>query len=311
MSLLEVKNLRTYFNSFHGVVKAVDGISFELNAKETLGIVGESGSGKSQTAMSILKLLAPNQEIAEGQILFDGHDITKYNDQQYSKIRGNEIAIIFQDAISCLNPVFTIEYQICELLQFHQKLSKKDAVNKAIELLESVKISNPKTVLKQYPHQLSGGMSQRVMIAIALACKPKILIADEPTTALDVIIQAEIIALMNELKEKYNTAIIFITHDLGVIYQIANYIIVMNNGRIVEKAPAKQLINRPAHPYTKQLLNAFLMTGVSQISKHMENVLSEPLSDLAPYTIEWAKTGIVDEQWYEVEPHHFIACTLK
>ena len=218
MSLLEVKNLHTYFKTKKGIVKAVNDVTYSLEAGKTLGIVGESGSGKSVSAMSIIKLLDGNGYIESGDIIFNGRDILKASDKDMYNIRGNEISVIFQEPMTSLNPVFTVERQIGEVLQIHQKLSKKEARAKVASLLADVKIPNPDRVAKQYPFQLSGGMRQRVMIAMALACKPKLLIADEPTTALDVTIQAQILKLMNELKQQTCTSILFITHDLGVIH---------------------------------------------------------------------------------------------
>lgn len=231
MDLLEVDNLHTYFDTKRGTVKAVKGVTFSLKRGKTLGIVGESGSGKSQTAMSILQLFQRNQYIAEGQIRFEGKNILELSKKELLKIRGNDISMIFQEPMTSLNPVFTIKAQLTEALKLHQHVDNKTATLRAYELLEAVKITDTKRVAKQYPHQLSGGMSQRVMIAMALACNPKLLIADEPTTALDVIIQAEILKLMNELKDKLDTSILFITHDLGVISKMADDVIVMHGGK--------------------------------------------------------------------------------
>ena len=227
MRLLEINKLHTYFSTRKGLIKAVNGVSFTIDEGKTLGLVGESGSGKSQTAMSILQLFEPNQKIYEGEIIYKGEDITKYSRSQMEKIRGNEISMIFQEPMSSLNPVFTVEKQISEVLMLHKKMSKKEAAKRCEELLASVKIPNPHVVAKQYPFELSGGMNQRVMIAMALACEPKLLIADEPTTALDVTIQAQILRLMNDLKNRLNTSILFITHDLGVINQMADEVAVM------------------------------------------------------------------------------------
>ena len=243
MSLLEVKNLHTYFTTKKGIVKAVNDVSYTLEAGKTLGIVGESGSGKSVSAMSIIKLLDGNGYIDSGEILFDGRNILQASLKDLHHIRGNEISVIFQEPMTSLNPVFTVERQIGEVLQLHQHMNKKDARAKAVSLLADVKIPNPERVAKQYPFQLSGGMRQRVMIAMALACKPKLLIADEPTTALDVTIQAQILKLMNELKAQTGTSILFITHDLGVIHEMADEVAVMYCGQIVEKADAKTIFH--------------------------------------------------------------------
>ena len=245
MALLEVKNLHTYFKTRKGIVKAVNDVSYSLDSGKTIGIVGESGSGKSVSAMSILQLLDGNGYIAEGEVIFEGKDLTKLSQQEMYSIRGNKISVIFQEPMTSLNPVFTVKRQLSEPFIIHQKMSKKEAEKKAVEMLYAVQIPNPETVLLQYPHQLSGGMRQRVMIAMALACKPKILIADEPTTALDVTIQAQILHLMNELQRENGTAIIFITHDLGVINEMADDVVVMYCGQVVEQASARTIFTRP------------------------------------------------------------------
>ena len=252
MALLELKNLKTFFETKRGTVKAVNGVSYSLEAGQVLGVVGESGSGKSVSAMSILRLLDGNGYIDSGEILFNGQDLTKLSINDMYKIRGNEISVIFQEPMTSLNPVFTVSKQISEPLMIHQGMTKRQAAKKAIELLSNVKIPNPEVVAKQYPHQLSGGMRQRVMIAMALACKPKLLIADEPTTALDVTIQAQILKLMNE----NGTAVLFITHDLGVINQMADNVAVMYCGQVVEYAPAATIFHESeySHPYTEGLM---------------------------------------------------------
>lgn len=259
-NLLEINNLHTYFDTRRGKIKAVNGVSCTIEEGKTLGLVGESGSGKSQTAMSILQLFEPNQKIYGGEIIFDGKKISGFNRSQMEKIRGNDISMIFQEPMSSLNPVFTVEKQISEVLILHKKMNKKDAAKRVEELLAQVKIPNPHVVAKQYPFELSGGMNQRVMIAMALACEPKLLIADEPTTALDVTIQAQILKLMNELKEKQNTSILFITHDLGVINQMADEVAVMYCGQIVEQSPVDYIFKHDItdynHPYTVALLNS-------------------------------------------------------
>ena len=260
MSLLEIKNLHTYFETRRGLIKAVNDVSFTVDAGKTLGLVGESGSGKSQTAMSILQLFESNQKIYDGEIIFDGEKISDYKTSQMEHIRGNAISMIFQEPMSSLNPVFTVEKQISEVLMLHRGMNKKEAAQRCEELLASVKIPNPHVVAKQYPFELSGGMNQRVMIAMALACEPKLLIADEPTTALDVTIQAQILRLMNDLKEKAGTSILFITHDLGVINQMADEVAVMYCGQIVEQSPVEFIFKHDItdynHPYTVALLNS-------------------------------------------------------
>ena len=256
MSLLEVNNLHTYFTTKKGIVKAVNDVTYSLEAGKTLGIVGESGSGKSVSAMSIIKLLDGNGYIESGSIVFDGKDIMKASDKEMYHIRGNEISVIFQEPMTSLNPVFTVQRQIGEVLRIHQHMKKKQAYQKAVSLLSDVKIPNPERVARQYPFQLSGGMRQRVMIAMALACRPKLLIADEPTTALDVTIQAQILKLMNDLKRESGASILFITHDLGVIHEMADEVAVMYCGQIVEKADAKTIFHDGtySHPYTEGLM---------------------------------------------------------
>ena len=258
MALLEVKDLHTFFRTKKGIVKAVNGVSYSVDAGRTLGVVGESGSGKSVSAMSILQLLDGNGYIDSGEILFDGKDLTKATPAEMYAVRGNDISVIFQEPMTSLNPVFTVEKQVSEPFMIHQGLSKKEAAEKVVEMLADVKIPNPKIVAKQYPHQLSGGMRQRVMIAMALACRPKLLIADEPTTALDVTIQAQILRLMNELKKEFGTSILFITHDLGVINQMADDVAVMYCGQIVEMSPVRNIFAGSdfMHPYTEGLLRS-------------------------------------------------------
>lgn len=260
MALLEIKNLHTYFDTKKGPIKAVYGVDLKIEEGQTLGIVGESGSGKSQTAMSILKLFESNQKIYEGTIDFAGVDIVAASRKEMEKIRGNDISMIFQEPMTSLNPVFTVERQLNEVFTLHQDMSNKEASRHSLDMLEMVKIPNPEVVLKQYPFELSGGMNQRVMIAMALACRPRLLIADEPTTALDVTIQAQILRLMNQLKEQTNTAIMFITHDLGVINQMADDVAVMYCGQVVERAPVDYIFregrSKFSHPYTEGLLES-------------------------------------------------------
>lgn len=255
-NLLEVKDLSTHFFTDKGIVKAVDGCSFEIKKGETLGIVGESGCGKSVTAMSILNLIDRPGRIVDGSIIFDGKELVTMEDNDIRRIRGNEISMIFQEPMTSLNPVFKIGNQIIEALSLHQKMDRPHAHEKAIEMLSLVGIPRPERVVNDYPHQLSGGMRQRAMIAMALACNPKLLIADEPTTALDVTIQAQILSLMNELKNKTNTAIMLITHNLGVVAQMADHVLVMYSGKVVESAPVEELFANPCHPYTVGLLES-------------------------------------------------------
>ncbi|HEX7103195.1 MAG TPA: ABC transporter ATP-binding protein [Nitrolancea sp.] len=255
--LLDVKNLKTQFFTQDGVVKAVDDVSFHIMPGETLGIVGESGCGKSITAMSIMRLIpSPPGKIVGGQIMFDGEDVMKMSDEEVRSIRGNKIAMIFQDPMTSLNPVLTINRQISESLELHLGMSKSQSRARSIELLKMVGIPNAEERVDQYPHQFSGGMRQRVMIAMALSCNPSLLIADEPTTALDVTIQAQILDLMRNLQQEHNTALMMITHDLGVVAGMTDRIQVMYAGHVVETAPTEELFANPRHPYTVGLLNS-------------------------------------------------------
>ncbi len=265
--LLEVKNLVTTFKTKHGTVKAVNDVSFSLAPGEICAIVGESGSGKSVTSMSILRLIAQNGTIAGGEILFEGKDLLKKTEKQMRAIRGKDISMIFQDPMSCLNPVFTIGYQLEEVLKLHNKSMKKaERRARIVEMLRLVGMSNPEERLKQYPHELSGGMRQRIMIAMSLLLNPKLLIADEPTTALDVTIQAQIMDLIIDLSKRLNTAVILITHDLGVVAGAAQKVIVMYAGEIVESAPVRELYYHPKHPYTLGLLKALPRLDMEQYS---------------------------------------------
>ncbi|TDT58413.1 ABC transporter ATP-binding protein [Fonticella tunisiensis] len=254
--LLEIRNLKTSFYTHVGEVKAVGGVSIDLNKGEAIGIVGESGSGKSITMMSLMGLLSENGKIIDGEIIFEGRDLAKLSEEEMQKIRGNEIGMIFQDPMTSLNPVLTIGDQLMEPLIKHKKMSKKEAWDRAVQMLSLVGIPSPESRMKQYPHEFSGGMRQRVMIAMALACEPKLLIADEPTTALDVTIQAQILELMKELKDKINTSIILITHDLGVVADVCDRINVMYGGLVAETGSTRDIFYRPKHPYTWGLLKS-------------------------------------------------------
>ncbi|MBN9089350.1 MAG: ABC transporter ATP-binding protein [Reyranella sp.] len=255
--LLEVENLGTWFYTRQGIVKAVDGVNFGVASGETLAIVGESGCGKSMTALSLMRLIPdPPGRIVSGQIKLGGKDLLKLSEEEMRKVRGNDISMIFQEPMTSLNPVMTIGKQISEALILHRDLDKKAAYKRAVEMLDLVKIPEPKQRAKEYPHQLSGGMRQRAMIAMALACNPKVLIADEPTTALDVTIQAQILELIVELQREFGAAVILITHDLGVVAETARRVIVMYAGRKVEEAAVGELFADPMHPYTRGLLNS-------------------------------------------------------
>jgi oligopeptide transport system ATP-binding protein len=255
--LLEVKNLKTWFYTPDGIVKAVNGVSFTLNEGEALGLVGESGCGKSVSAMSLMRLIpTPPGRIVEGEVLFDGRDLLKLNDEGIRRVRGNDIAMIFQDPMTSLNPVLTIGRQIAEAVELHKGMNRDQSRKRTIELLELVGIPAARSRVDDYPHQFSGGMRQRVMIAMALSCDPKLLIADEPTTALDVTIQAQILDLIGQLRKDLGMAVIMITHDLGVVAGVADKINVMYSGYIVESAPAEELFAKPRHPYTLGLLRS-------------------------------------------------------
>lgn len=311
--LLEIKDLHTYFETRRGLIKAVYGVSLEIEAGKTLGLVGESGSGKSQTAMSILKLFEKNQKIYSGEIIFDGNKISDYSTNEIRKIRGNQISMIFQEPMTSLNPVFTVERQLGEVLRLHKGMNKAQAREKVLEALEHVKIPNPHVVAKQYPFQLSGGMNQRVMIAMALLCEPKLLIADEPTTALDVTIQAQILKLMNELKEEMGTSILFITHDLGVINKMADNVAVMYCGQVVETAPVDMIfkdgMSEYSHPYTEGLLESIpsMTTERGKRLNAIPGAVPHPLAlpdgcrfeARCPYSTEKCKTTMPELQKFE------------
>jgi len=255
--ILEIQDLKTYFFSRDGVSKAVDGVSYSVNRGETLGVVGESGCGKSVTALSVLRLIPdPPGRVVGGTIKFNGTDLLTLPQKKMQDIRGNDISMIFQEPMTSLNPVLTVGHQISEAIILHQKLSKRDAMDKAVEMLKLVRIPDPVRRVREYPHQMSGGMRQRVMIAMALSCNPKVLIADEPTTALDVTIQAQILDLMMELQAKLGTAIVLITHSLGVVAETAQRVVVMYAGRKVEEATVGDLFAAPRHPYTLGLMNS-------------------------------------------------------
>lgn len=281
--LLEVDDLHTFFKTKKGIVKAVNGVSYRVEPGKTLGIVGESGSGKSVSAMSILKLLDGNGYIDSGTITFKGRNLAECTINDMYQIRGNEISVIFQEPMTSLNPVYTIEKQLNEVYLTHQKITKKEASEKSLEMLKAVKIPNPESVIKQFPHQLSGGMRQRVMIAMALACEPSLLIADEPTTALDVTIQAQILKLMNELKKEKGTSILFITHDLGVINQMADEVAVMYCGQVVEMCKARTIFAKEttcSHPYTEGLMTSIprLDTPVGARLEAIPGAVPHPLN---------------------------------
>ncbi len=265
--LLEVENLATHFPTRAGLVRAVDGVSFHLDRGELLGLVGESGCGKSITALSIMRLIAPPGKIVAGEILLEGRNLLQVSNSEMRAVRGNDIAMIFQDPMTSLNPVFTVGEQIAEALRLHRNLSRREARQGAIEAMHEVSIPDPALRASDYPHQLSGGMRQRVMIAMALACDPRVLIADEPTTALDVTIQAQILELLSGLRKTRELAVLLITHDLGVVAEVAERVAVMYTGRIVEQSPVDELFARPKHPYTEGLLRSVPRLTAKDVAK--------------------------------------------
>ena len=319
MSLLELKDLHTFFKTKKGIVKAVNGVSYSVEAGKTLGVVGESGSGKSVSAMSILHLIDANGYVDSGEIWFDGREVSHLSIDELYKIRGNEISVIFQEPMTSLNPVFTVEKQMIEPFMVHQGMTKKEAKKHVIDMLKDVKIPNPEIVAKQYPFELSGGMRQRVMIAMALACKPKLLIADEPTTALDVTIQAQILKLMNELKKEKGTAIMFITHDLGVINQMADDVAVLYCGQVVEMASVDTIFDGKTpyqHPYTEGLmlsiprLDTPVNTRLEVIPGSVPHPLDLPKGCKFCTRCKYAsdKCREIEPEYREVAPGHMIRC---
>jgi oligopeptide/dipeptide ABC transporter ATP-binding protein len=271
--LLEIRNLKTYFNVRGGVLKAVDDVSLTIKAGETLGLVGESACGKSVTASSIMRLIPiPPGYIAGGEIIFEGINVLKLPESEMRKVRGNKVSMIFQEPMTSLNPVFTVGDQVAEVIRLHKKLSQHETRNRVIEAFRLVRIPAPESRINEYPHQMSGGMRQRVMIAMALACYPKLMIADEPTTALDVTIQAQILDLMNKLKEETGAAILFITHDLGVIAEMAQRVAVMYAGKIMEEADVDTLFAEPKHPYTVGLMNSIPILGIGKKQKRLSTI---------------------------------------
>src|SRR5262244_127734 len=284
--LLEVRNLHTYFQTREGLVRAVQGVTFYLDRGELLGLVGESGCGKSITALSVMRLVAPPGKIVAGEILFEGRNLLTLSNAEMRDVRGNDIAMIFQDPMTSLNPVFTVGEQIAEALRLHRRLSRKAARAAAVDAMREVAIPDPALRADDYPHQLSGGMRQRVMIAMALACDPKLLIADEPTTALDVTIQAQVLELLNNLRRTRELAVLLITHDLGVVAEVADRVAVMYTGKIVEEAPVKELFARPKHPYTEGLLQSVPKLSATEATRSerletIEGVVPRP-TDLPP-----------------------------
>jgi peptide/nickel transport system ATP-binding protein len=320
--MLEIKGLKTHFKTDDGWLHAVDGVDMTIDAGETLCVVGESGCGKSVTAKTVMKLIdMPPGKIAAGQVLWQGRDLVPLGPQEMSKIRAKEIAIIFQEPMTSLNPVFTVGEQIAESLRLHEGLSRRDAMDRAIEMLRLVRIPTPERRIHDYPHQFSGGMRQRVMIAIALACKPKLLIADEPTTALDVTIQAQILDLMAELKSSMGMAVMLITHAMGVVAEVAQRVVVMYAGKVVEEAPVEALFANPRHPYTQGLIRS--IPRIDLAATHKTRL--EAIPGTVPKLIEPAEgcrfasrcrhasaacLGVTPPL-REVAPGHKVACVLE
>lgn len=319
--LLEVKNLKTYFFTEDGVVKAVDGVDFHVNQGEVLGLVGESGCGKSVTSLSIMRLLGVPGKVVDGEIYFAGQDLLKLPESEMVKMRGNRMSMIFQQPQSSLNPVFTVGDQVAEVLMIHQNLGKEAAWNRAVELLAMVGIPDPARKAKAFPHEMSGGQAQRVMIAMALALAPELLIADEPTTALDVTIQAQILDLIQEMREKLGTSVILITHDLGIIAEMAHRVAVMYAGRIVEEASVKELFETPLHPYTKGLIASIPILGkvtdrLEVIPGSVPNLINLPPGcRFAPRCRLREQYGLEicthdEPELVEVKPGHKVRCWL-
>ena len=315
--LLEIKDLHTFFYTDAGVVKAVNGVSFQVNKGQTIGIVGESGCGKSVMSLSIMRLIQDPGKIVEGQVIFNGQDLAKLSQSEMRKINGDRISMIFQEPMTSLNPVFTVGNQIAESLILHENLTKKQAREKAIEMISTVGIPRAEGIFDSYPHELSGGMRQRIMIAMALSCNPELLIADEPTTALDVTIQAQILDLLKEIKRKFGTSIMLITHDLGVVAEMADYVIVMYAGRIIEQGNVNDIYLNPMHPYTIGLLKSKpSITTVSDrlytIPGQVPNLINLPeicyFSDRCKMCKDICKQGF--PKLIDMGNDHFVACTL-
>ena len=317
-TLLEIKNLKTHFFTHEGTVKAVDGVSFKINQGETLGIVGESGSGKSVTALSVMRLIPhPPGKIVGGEIYFEGKDLLKLDDKEIRKMRGKKISMIFQEPMTSLDPVFTIGHEIGEVIQLHQGLSNEEARKKSIEILKVVGMPDVEKRIDNYPHELSGGMRQRVMIAMALSCNPTLLIADEPTTALDVTIQAQILRLINDLKDKFGASVMLITHDLGVIAEMCDNVAVMYAGNIVEYTDVYTLFNNPLHPYTKGLSKSMPRMNVE--AEHLDaipgmvpNLLDLPSGCPFHPRCDLSFKKCVEEmpELIEIENSHLVRCHL-
>lgn len=322
MALLDIRGLKTHFKTDDGWLHAVDGVDISIDRGETVCVVGESGCGKSVTAMTVLKLLPmPPGKIVAGQVLWQGRDLVPLSAAEMQKIRAKEIAIVFQEPMTSLNPVFSVGEQIAESLRLHEGLSKKDALDRAVEMLKLVRIPTPERRVNDYPHQFSGGMRQRVMIAMALSCKPQLLIADEPTTALDVTIQAQILDLLNDLKEQFGMAVMLITHAMGVVAEVAQRVVVMYAGKVVEEAPVAELFARPRHPYTQGLIRSIPRIDLAATHK----VRLEAIPGSVPKLVAPAEgcrfasrckhaspaCSMATPPLREVAPGHKVACILE
>lgn len=318
-TLVRFENVHTYFQTEAGIVKAVNGVSYSIRKGETVGVVGESGCGKSVTAMSLMGLIqAPQGRVVEGSIYFDGKDVTKFNQKEFQDLRGDDVAMIFQEPMTSLNPVFRVGDQIMEAIILHQKLDKKAARAKAIEMISLVGIPRANEIVDCYPHELSGGMRQRIMIAMALSCNPRLLIADEPTTALDVTIQAQILDLMRDIKKKLGTSIMLITHDLGVVAEMADHVVVMYAGKVIEQGDVRSIFKNPQHPYTIGLLNSKPVVNqrkekLYSIPGQVPNPIGMPdncyFNERCPYATDICRSQI--PQLEQTGETHYCACFHK
>ncbi|MFB6156168.1 MAG: ABC transporter ATP-binding protein [Haloferacaceae archaeon] len=318
MSLLEVEDLRTYFYTEAGIVRAVDGVGFEVERGETLGLVGESGAGKSVTVKSLLGLIDAPGKVVDGEVYFDGRPLHEMTEQELrTEVRGSDISFVFQDPMSALNPVYTVGDQIAEIVEYHTDRTEAEAWDRAVELLDDVGIPDPEQRADQYPHEFSGGMRQRVLIAMALSCNPKLIVADEPTTALDVTIQAQIIELFDEIQEKYDTAIVYVTHDLGVVREVCDRVAVMYLGKVVESAPYDELYRDPQHPYTQMLMRSVVtpdrdVSSLEPIEGTMPSAVDPPsgcrFRTRCPRAFD--ACGRVEPPRFDVGPDHDSACLL-
>ena len=318
MALLSVEDLRTYFYTEDGIVQAVDGVSFEVERGETLGLVGESGAGKSVAVRSLLGLIRPPGHVVSGSIRFDGRELVDLSEAELrNQIRGKEISLIFQDPMSALNPVFTVGSQISEIVEHHQDVTDEEAWDRTVDLLDDVGIPDPAERAEQYPHEFSGGMQQRVLIAMALSCNPSLIIADEPTTALDVTIQAQILDLFNDIQEEYDTSMVYVTHDLGVVREVCDRVAVMYLGKIAETAPYEELYRSPKHPYTQALFRSTV--AADRRANHLDPIEGSMPSAVDPPSgcrfrtrcpVSFGECSRIEPPQYDVGADHAAACLL-